>query len=179
MPRSSGNETPNRLNSLGHWMAMDEVKLKLNRWFLFQIEMKQSFFDACIDHFYFLIDKYNCTIIKSCSTFYNISLTYANSTTGIEIGLEPRENYIFLYLIKLHDGKVPGYLTSPESWIYLDAILSSLSPPFKIRQKPYGDWLKPEDVKEIVTNYARALKRYGSDVLSGDFKIFTELKKSC
>jgi hypothetical protein len=142
------------------------------------MQLKYTFFDVCINEFKFLIDDYDCRIIECVQDHSNISITYANLTTGIEISLEPRENYIFVYLIRLHEGTVPQYLTSPRSWIYLDAILSSLRPPLKIIQNTYGDWLKPEDVKEIIKKYAQALREHGSDVLTGDFKIFRKLKET-
>ena len=140
-------------------------------------KLQKQFEESCKRSFQFLMDEYGCQIVKSGKHAAGAAMTYANSTTGVKVSLEPRENAIFVYLIQLRDGKIPAYLDAPDGWVYLDAVLSLKNPNLKVRQKAFGDWLKPKDIDAVLAHYANALRTYGQEVLSGDFTIFKIIRQ--
>jgi len=139
-------------------------------------KLQKQFEESCKRFFQFLIEQYGCQIVQSGEHAAGSAVTYVNSTTGVKVSLEPRENFIFVYLIQLQDGKVPAYLDAPCNWVYFDAVLSLKNPQSRVRQKAFGDWLKPEDIDTILANYANTLRIYGREVLSGDFAIFKKIR---
>jgi hypothetical protein len=103
---------------------------------------------------------------------------YSNRTTAIKVSLELRENYIYIYLIRLESGRIPPYLDSPRSWAYLDSILRFKGIDLRHVQKPIGDWITPDDVEAIIGEYARALADVGDPILRGEFGDFEEAQSS-
>jgi hypothetical protein len=141
-------------------------------------KLQEQFENSCKRTFQFLVDRYGCQIVSCGEHAAGISMTYANSTTGVKVSFELRENLIFVYLIKLQDGKIPAYLDAPDNWVYFDAVLAMKKPDAKIQQKAFGDWLKPKELDAILANYANALSKHGRDVLSGDFTIFKDIRRA-
>jgi hypothetical protein len=127
--------------------------------------------------FRLLILEYGCGRPRIRRTSYSVDITYKNATTGIKVSLEPRENLVIVYLIRLADGEIPSYLDSPSSWHYLDTIIALRAPTDAVKQKLPDEQLTASDVERILTEYADALRKYGDDVLRGDFSVFGELDR--
>ncbi len=140
-------------------------------------KLQKQFEKSCKRTFQFLMDGYGCQIVSYGEHAAGMSITYANSTTGVKVSFEPRENLIFVYLIQLQEGKIPAYLDAPGNWVYFDAVLSMEKPEAEIQQKAFGDWLKPKEIDAILANYANALRIYGPELLAGDFTIFKTIRR--
>ena len=89
-------------------------------------KLQKQFEKSCKRSFQFLMEEYSCQIISCGKHAAGMAITYANSTTGVKVNFEPRENLIFVYLIQLRDGKIPAYLESvePDSYRFF-AIVST------------------------------------------------------
>src|SRR5688572_21632692 len=93
--------------------ARKNTKQELSLVYLGATTMKaldEVFKEQCRRAFRFLEDEYDCEIAESYQDSHAVSITYTNMTTGVEISLEPRENHIWVYLIRLVNGKIPAYL---------------------------------------------------------------------
>lgn len=137
-------------------------------------DLHRVFTQKCLDKFRYLA-AYGCELTSIEDDRYLVEITYKNQTTGIKVSFELRENQIFVYLIRLINGEIPAYLDAPSRWFYLDNLVKLRSPSTTLPRKEFGDWLTPDDIDDILTAYASALKKYGEDVLRGDFSVFTEL----
>ena len=137
-------------------------------------ELLRTFTQKCLDKFRYLAT-YGFELTSIEEDRYGTEITYKNETTGIRVSYEIRENDIFLYLIRLVKGEIPAYIDAPSRWFYLDNLVKLRSPSTTLPQKEPEDWLTPDDIDEILTAYANALKEYGEDVLRGDFSVFVEL----
>ncbi len=138
-------------------------------------ELQRVFTQKCLNKFKYLLAAYGCELAGIEEDKYGTEVTYKNQTTGIRISFEIRENDIFVYLIRLINGEIPAYLDAPSRWFYLDNLVMLRSPSTTLLRKEFGGWLTPNDVDDILTAYASALKEYGEDVLRGDFSVFAEL----
>ena len=135
--------------------------------------------------FKFLEEKFDCTITRVEHEFYGTCVTYQNATTFVEASIEPREGGAFVRVGWLIDGKIPAYPIHVEPDIkldafYLDDIIDLRAPSSKIEQPPLDVFFKPRDLKKIervLTENARALRRYAADILNGDFRVFAQLDK--
>ncbi len=126
-------------------------------------------------HFRFLQDNFGCRLVDAKESVYEASVTYTNATTGVEITFDPRENYILVSLIRLIGGEVVPYHVAPHNWLYLHELLEARAPSTVIHGKKHGDWMTGPDMERILSEYADALRRYGDDILRGDFSLFTQL----
>jgi len=142
----------------------------------------EVFKKQCKKIFQFLEDEFGFQIVASEQDLYGMDITYQNSTTAIEIRFEPRENRIFILLMRLIKGELPNYpiFIKNESEVnsfYLDDLIDLKTPSSKVKQKKFGDWLTSQDLENILIKYATVLKQYGTDILRGDFKVFSKLEK--
>ncbi len=142
---------------------------------LYAYDLYGPFKEECRSIFRFLENEYGCSIVGMHEDEHSVAVTYANLTTGVKVGFEPRENFISVYLIRLVDGQVPEYIEAPSRWFYLDQVIRLRSPSSIITQKEPGEWIGLNDMRGILTRYAEALQEYADDVLHGDFSIFAVL----
>lgn len=139
-------------------------------------ELSRAFTRKCLDKFKFL-SAYRCELAGVEVDNYGAEVTYKNRTTAVKVTLELRENDIFVYLIRLVDGGIPAYLDAPSRWFYLDNVVKLRSPSTTLPRKRFGEWLTPDDIDHLLSDYADALRRYGEDILRGDFSVFEDLWK--
>ena len=130
----------------------------------------------CLDKFRFLKREFDFTLSSSYGTRYGGTfILYQNSTTAVEISLQPREGGVFgCCLIKLIKDEIPPY---PHHWFYIEQLLRRRDPSFKIDRPPPEELYKPSTFEKILGQYATAVEKYARDVLLGDFRIFDELEK--
>lgn len=140
-------------------------------------ELHSAFTRKCLDKFKFLIDCFDYEITSVEVSAYAAEVTYKNQTTAVKVSYEHRENSIFVYLIRLINGDVPAYLDAPSRWFYLDNVVQLKSSSTVLFGRRPRHWLQPEDLDQLLTTYADALRKYAIDVLRGDFSVFGELKK--
>lgn len=150
----------------------------------------KKFRKFAVKSFAFLVKKFNFKIVKEAKEPYVFSyrITYKNPTTAIKISYDVRDEGISVLIYRLVNNEIPGYplFISKKTIIncyYLDDVIEikSLNPDeefYTIRHvKEFPPIYDDKTIANIVSEYARALEKYASDVLSGDFKIFSELEK--
>ena len=100
--------------------------------------------------FRFLETKYGFKIasIEKSPPNVGIHIVYLNPTTAVQVGYEPAENFIPVYLMRLVNGHLPKY---PEEYssntFYLDRLFAVRAPNLVINQKPRKNWLSTHDVR--------------------------------
>jgi len=139
----------------------------------------QEFKKKCREFFRFLEQEYSCKVATKGDS-YGVFITYLNKTTGVRVSLEPREGGVFVLLSELISGKIPPYPIFIESQtrlhsFYLDDIVSLKSPAEVCEQKIQNTNGNSESVNKLYC-YSTMLKKYASDILLGDFSIFTQLE---
>jgi hypothetical protein len=139
------------------------------------------------EQFNFLKSDFGFQLSKSEKKDWGYELIYLNKTTGVKITYAFREAYIFIMLYKLVDGNlIENPRSIQENTVLhgygLDDIISLRNPHALIKPSyQYGEESEYYDKKKGLTLYVTAfsnnLKEYASDVLVGDFKIFSEAQR--
>lgn len=144
----------------------------------------KNFDEIVKERFAFLEDDFGCEMICSKLKSWGYDIQYKNKTTGISIVYEFRENYIFIYLHKLIDEKIekiPRLINdyTKLSGFSLDDIVNLKNPTDLMKPGyAYGEKSKYDGEKGwelYISKFADNLKRYGKDILKGDFSIFPKL----
>lgn len=145
-------------------------------------DSEDHFFNICLMEFQYLVDEFNFEVVSQKSSSYSCSIFYKNHSTAVEISYEPREKHIFVLLMRLVDGEIPEYpificQEAELNSFYLDDLLSIRNSPYVFDQKLIETPFKKSGMGLLLKQYAQALKIFGSDILGGDFEIFSELEK--
>lgn len=139
-------------------------------------KIPDSFVEICKTKFNFLITEYGFSLAPVPRYLRLHRVIYLNKTTAVKVNLDQRENWIYLELYCLVDGKL---VTNPImisdqtklNGYNLDDLLSIRCPDFDVAN------IIGKKHSEVLDFYSVMLREYGSDVLNGDFKIFIELEK--
>ena len=151
------------------------------------IMQTESFEQIVKNEFGFLESDFGFTLSESKKEGWGYKMIYRNNTTGVKIIHEYRESYIFILLYQLVNGKlIEDPRDIKEDTVLhsygLDDIVNLRDPSALINPTyDYPDDSKFHDKEKGMSTYvsafARNLKTYAEDVLSGDFTIFPELDK--
>lgn len=157
----------------------------------FNIDSYHKKFRNCvIKSFTFLIKKFDFKIVKEGKApyVYSYRMTYKNKTTAINISYDVRDEGISVLIYRLVNGEIPGYpifvrKNTVINCYYLDRIIAvrSSSPDEELYTKKHAREFPPiydaKTIEKIVNEYGEALEKYGTDILTGDFSVFTKLEK--
>ena len=127
--------------------------------------------------FNYLFTDYDFSVISNANENWGYSLVAANLTTGIEIICEYREAFIQVILFRLVDGEIVNNINSaiknndPILGHGLGWIIKLRNPEAQIKSA----YEYETNISNYTTMVAEKLKAYASDVLSGDFSIFSDL----
>src|SRR3989338_2997121 len=137
----------------------------------------RSFDDACKRTFKFLEAKYGCSVIEATTDPAESHITYANDTTAVDIRYELKDNVIFVYLIRLRDGKLPADLFQIRSGKLIDrheigSLIELRCPSLRLAQSSFRYPFSKKDFEIILFRYADVLKKYATDILGGNFSVF-------
>jgi Uncharacterized protein conserved in bacteria (DUF2188). len=151
-----------------------------------------AFFNISIEKFRFLVDQFGFGNPKKRVGGGLYRVIYQSRSTAVEIGLEWREQYIYVELFRLIDGKIKEnpIIIRPESKLNefnLEDLLAIRAPHYKLSpnyfDKPYklspnyfNKSLSLESVQYVLIHYATVLREFAKDVLQGDFSVFSELE---
>ena len=135
--------------------------------------------------FDYLISDYGFALIECKETVGGYVWLFLNATTGVHISYEYKEAYFHLTLYKLKGGKLiknPARI-SPNSTLTgfsLDDILSLRNSEARVMPAyQYGAesefYTRDNGFRLYISRFADNLKRYASDVLVGDFRLFEKL----
>jgi hypothetical protein len=141
-----------------------------------------EFFKIGEKEFQFLVDEFGCKKRANKTDVGVYRLRYENGTTKIEIGLEWRDQYVYVLLGRREEKKAKDArrLPRPEDELLafnLEDLLKLRTGKYAIDQDRFGKALTRKDIKEILSTYARGLREHAADVLQGDFTVFPELEK--
>lgn len=141
-----------------------------------------TFSKVCLEKFHFLVTEFDCksAVKKDKAGLYRVR--FRNGTTAVEIGLEWREQYIYVEVYRLVDGKMEDnpIVIRPESDLTvfnLDDLIAIRAPGLQLNSQSPGKPLTSHDIDKILTDRALALRDYGRDVLQGDFRVFRKLDR--
>jgi hypothetical protein len=146
-------------------------------------EIYNDFEGECRRWFDFLETDFLFRIISLNKNDVEANITYANETTAIDVRYELKDNLVFVYLIRLIDGKIPDFpltiKTDTELYKFdLDSLIHLRSASLAVDQKQFGYPFSQKDFEVILSRYSKALQKIGSDILKGDFTVFSELERS-
>ena len=138
--------------------------------------------------FSFLSDEFEFKTIKSNSEDWGYCFTAVNNTTGVEIIYEIGDAYVNIILYKLVNGEIVDNTykairnNEQINGFNLDLVVRNKNPNDLIRPAyEYGkdsEFYKPGvGLKNYITVFADNLRKYGSEVLKGDFTVFNKLDK--
>jgi len=144
--------------------------------------LADTFYQVCHDKFHFLVTEVACRSVVKKERSGVCRVIYRNGTTAVEIGFEWREQYIYVELYRLVDGKMkenPIMIRedSDLTVFNLDDLLAIRAPKLECRSNSPGRPLSNTDIEQILTDRALALHKYGRDVLQGDFRVFRQLER--
>jgi hypothetical protein len=147
-------------------------------------ELEQVFEET----FDFLKNEYGFNALLSKREDWGYYFTAINSTTGIEIKYEFREAFIQIVVYRLIDGEIVKNITNaiknnePITGFSLEWILALKNPEAQIRPAyeygiKSGFYEKESGLKNYASIVAERLKEYASDILKGDFSVFSILDR--
>jgi hypothetical protein len=148
--------------------------------------MPKTFDSIVKDQFGFLVSDFQYRLEWCKQIDGGFDVLYGSKSCGVHIVYEFREAYLFITLHELQDGKFidnprPVKPESVLTGFSLDDILLQRAPEAVIKPAySYGEESKFYDKKNgltlYVSQFAEALKKHASDVLTGNFKIFKALE---
>ena len=145
---------------------------------------EDNFINLCKDAFGFLQEDFGFKLSKPKADSFGTTMIYMNSTTGVTVYFEPRENYILLMLHRLVNKKIPEYpvFFDKESIInsyYIDSLIKLRKGNTKDidlalgKRRPY----EPLKIRECLEAYSRLLRTTAADILCGNFSVFVDLER--
>jgi hypothetical protein len=139
------------------------------------------------EEFLFLEKEYSFSNAVSKSINGGFEFEYSNSTTGVCITYEYKEAYLFVMLYRLVEGKLvknPARINfdSILNGIGLDDIIMLHDPNAMVKPAyQYGNqsdfYTKKDGLRLYIRLFAENLKRFGINVLKGDFSEFRDAEK--
>ena len=128
-----------------------------------------------------LADRFGLRVKEEVDRSDFAEAVYVNETTGLSVSVDWSEFRPFVRLHQLVDGALPpepvSYATGPQlrSFDADDLLIVRAG-----GGSPVGKMLGERDnyaAARLVAEYAKALERHATDVLSGDFTVFEELDR--
>lgn len=130
--------------------------------------------------FGYLTRDFGCKVVGREDNSWVTKLIYQNETTGVEVTYSIEFDRAEVSLVRLIKGRRPAYpiFISEQEQLHhylLDSLLLLRAPEALDAIKPYFS-LTEGAVKEALSRWANALRKYGSDPLKGDFSVFDEME---
>lgn len=140
-----------------------------------------AFFNKCVEKFQFLIEQYAFKQIAKKAEAGVYRIIYKNKTTAVEVGLEWREQYIYVELYRLIEGRIKNnpIIIRPETELTafnLEDLLETRAPELKLPPDYFGRPLTIGIIENALARYAFSVKKYAADILQGDFGAFDKLE---
>jgi hypothetical protein len=148
--------------------------------------MSKTFDKIVEDQFKYLVSDFRFRLEKCKKIDGGFDILYVNNLCGVHIVYEFRESYVFITLHKLQNGKFvdnpsPIKFESMLTGYSLDDILLQRAPNAIVKPAyAYGEdsefYDKERGLTLYISRFAKNLRDYASDVLTGDFKIFKDIE---
>jgi hypothetical protein len=142
-----------------------------------------TFSHVSLEKFNFLVTEFAYkSVVKKKGTASVSRVIFRNATTAVEIGLEWREQYVYVEVYRLVDGKMEEnpIVIHPESELTafnLEDLVAVRAQGLQLISQSPGTPLTRHDIEKILNDRAVALRKYGRDVLQGDFRVFRKLER--
>lgn len=137
--------------------------------------------------FGFLSSEFGCLLQKSTMDAWDRkwapTLFYLNSTTGVRVQYDVRDNYLSVMLYRLRNGRLPerGRNIDPHEGYSVSEIVDLARTRGSKSVCDVGqDWFPPGAPRDLETQIQRhvgALKREAEPVLRGDFNFWSDLRE--
>ncbi|MCP4142556.1 MAG: hypothetical protein GY755_20140 [Chloroflexi bacterium] len=133
-----------------------------------------------------LAEQYGLDLIETTSDALFYELVFKNSTTGMIVMFEARDQFIFVSLYKLINGKIIGNTTralqtnEKINGFNLNFIVHIENPsdkPLPMHKYPAERGLFKDGYAEYVGFFTKNLEKYADDILRGDFSRFPKIEK--
>ena len=96
------------------------------------------------------------------------AIVYTGLATAVRVELEPRDDQVCVWLVRLVDGKLPSlFAYAPSHWLPLD----ELEPSLRVARRMLGDAFTAAELDRTLTVAAATLRRH-THVLAGDHAVF-------
>ena len=133
-------------------------------------------------HFSFLSADHDLDQVYEKSKKSGFRVLYKNQVVGVELTFELREFYLFVRVVRLRGGEFPSSPgeIQPDTNLDifdLDDIVNLRSPKSLVTPYSGSAALDFAFFDQIVAAQAENLRVFASDILDGDFSIFTELDR--
>jgi hypothetical protein len=143
-------------------------------------QIVNAFFQLSSDKFQYLVDELGFRRGPKRSEGGLYRVLYESETTAVEIGFEWNEQYVYVELFRLINGKIQEnpIVIQPNSEVTvhnLEDLIAIRSPKMTLGTEYFGKPITVESLEHVLSHYARALRELGGDVLQGDFTVFNEL----
>lgn len=144
-------------------------------------EIVNAFFKLSGEKFQYLVDEFGFRKGAKRSEGGLHRLLYENKETGVEIGFEWNEQYVYVELFRLIDGRIKEnpIIIRPDSELTvhnLEDLIGIRAPKMMLGPEYFGEPITVESLGHILNHYAGALKELGGDVLQGNFTVFRDLE---
>jgi hypothetical protein len=140
------------------------------------VNLIDEFFKLADKEFQFLIDEFGYKKKAKQTDAGVYRRCYENRTTNVAIRFDWREQYIHV-LFGRRDRNPPRRPEDEMVAFDLEDLLKLRTGRHAIDLNRFGKALTRRDVKQMISAYARALRRHAGDVLQGDFAVFPALEK--
>jgi hypothetical protein len=98
------------------------------------------------------------------------AILYTGRETAVRVELEPRDDQVCLWLVRLVDGKLPPlFAYAPSHWLPLD----ELEPSLRVARRMLGESFTAGELDRTLAVAATTLRRH-AHVLAGDHAVFEE-----
>jgi hypothetical protein len=137
----------------------------------------QSVANKLKKNFNFLIKEYDFKTVSSVIENDFCSIKMQNYTTGISLNYERREDDVLVYLYRLIDGQ----MIEDKIPISVDIPLNSIELRYIIQFKKGDDMIGTlqsqnyNSIDGLIQNIVNDLKEYASDILKGNFDVFSKV----
>ncbi len=137
---------------------------------MIQLISQEEFFFSCETNFHYLVEEFGFVKEETTALISIWGVTLRNPTTEIRIAYERREQDVYVRIVPT--SAVSGRDYNYNFWNYsfylqnvlvIEGISELLCPRVRMRS------LTREEVLSALSKSADALRRYGSDMLRGDF----------
>ena len=131
-------------------------------------------------HFTFLRERYSFVITQTYWSSWVTRVRYETSVTAVDIERSAEDFRVEIKLIRKVNGEVPEYpifVTAVDIMHYfrLDAVLEERSPE-ALAEVRAAKGLGEDQIEAGLRVSAGALEKYATDILQGDFTLFTTLE---
>jgi hypothetical protein len=126
-----------------------------------------AFVPASIDHLRFLEEEHG---FRREVVGDGTAILYTGRETAVRVELEPRDDQVCVWLVRLVGGKLPPlFAYAPSHWLPLD----ELEPSLRVARRMFGEAFTVAELDRTLAVAAATLRRH-ANVLAGDHAVFEE-----